>query len=474
MLRKLQAKYMGSKYYEIIPMNRAIRAMQEKVAEWDSAFADFDADYFPSEKDIRRLAALQLRNLFLDRDASTSSLISHDVSEHASDVDEKHSDEAAGSFESSTDISPTDLHETLESVAEEGVHEPDDVAAAAEPTFIVEEKPADAEPAPIDTPHSVVAEIEKKTLNSEPIPCTRAEDEKPAISAEDIGPSGEVELPVEKTSTGDLSLSAKIQQLRKCSQADAGEGSRNSSDVSGIPRPTERGLPRHSGVTSPPLSRNHSQAPLTIRRMQTAPMKTPMLRGLDKQESTDDSESITSTFGFGEPMKERKLSERLGLGSLKNSRKSGQSFIPRSVQTNRRDSKVSTLAKHFEQLSREFEKERMRDRKQRAAKVTQSRAFPKASSKPIVEVYKDVNEAVEERNPSDEDINGIEQVRPSKEAGTAIEGLARTVSPPSETPRTVTEPTTAESSVEIVSPAKDDENQNHRSEERRVGKECPV
>ena len=459
MLRKLQAKYMGSKYYEIIPMNRAIRAMQEKVAEWDAAFADFDADYFPSEKDIRRLAALQLRNLFLDRDASTNSLISHDVSEHASDVDEKHSDEAAGSFESSTDISPTDLRETLESVAEEGIHEPDNVAGAAEPTSIVEEKPADAERAPIDTPHSVIEETDEKTLSSEPIPFTPAGDDKRAIS-EDIGPLGEVEMPAEKTPTADLSLSAKIQQLRKSSQVDAGEGSRNSSEASGIPRPTERGFPRHSGVTSPPLSRNHSQAPLTIRRMQTAPMKTPMLRGLDKHESTDDSESITSTFGFGEPMKERKLSERLGLGSLKNSRKSGQSFIPRSIQTNRRDSKVSTLAKHFEQLSREFEKERMRDRKQRAAKVTQSRAFPKASSKPIVEVYKDVNEAVEERNPSDEDISGIEQVRPSKEAGTAIEGLARTVSPPSETPRTVTEPATAELSVEVA-PAKDDENQNH-------------
>lgn len=460
MLRKLQAKYMGSKYYEIIPMNRAIRAMQERVAEWDAAFADFDADYFPSEKDIRRLAALQLRNLFLDRDASTSSLISHDVSEHASDVDEKHSDEAAGSFGSSTDISPTDLRETLESVAEEGVHEPDNVAAPAEPTSIVEEKPADAGPAPVDTPHSVIAETHEKTLNYESIPFTPAGDEKPAISAEEIGALGEVELPADKTPTADLSLSAKIQQLRKSSQADAGEGSRNSSEASGIPRPMERGFPRQSGVTSPPLSRNHSQAPLSIRRMQTAPMKTPTLRGLDKQESTDDSESITSTFGFGEPMKERKLSERLGLGSLKNNRKSGQSFIPRSVQTNRRDSKVSTLAKHFEQLSREFEKERMRDRKQRAAKVTQSRAFPKASSKPIVEVYKDVNEAVEERNPSDEDINGIEQVRPSKEAGTAIEGLARTVSPPFETPRTVIEPTAVESSVEIV-PVKDDENQIH-------------
>jgi 1-phosphatidylinositol-3-phosphate 5-kinase len=60
------------------------------------------------------------------------------------------------------------------------------------------------------------------------------------------------------------------------------------------------------------------------------------------------------------------------------------------------------LAKHFEQLSREFEKERQRERQQRAAKGTHSRAYPLASSKPIVEVYKNVRDAVEEREPSGE------------------------------------------------------------------------
>jgi 1-phosphatidylinositol-3-phosphate 5-kinase len=50
-------------------------------------------------------------------------------------------------------------------------------------------------------------------------------------------------------------------------------------------------------------------------------------------------------------------------------------------------------------LSREFEKERQRERRQRAARSTHSRAFPLASSKPIVEVYRNVKEAVEEREP---------------------------------------------------------------------------
>jgi 1-phosphatidylinositol-3-phosphate 5-kinase len=121
---------------------------------------------------------------------------------------------------------------------------------------------------------------------------------------------------------------------------------------------------------------------------------------------------------------DKKLSERLGLGTLK-SRKPGQSLIPRSVQGKRKESRVSTIAKHFEQLSREFEKERLRDRRQRAAKVTQSRAFPKASSKPIVAVYKDVNEAVEERKVVDEALRSVEPPNENMASTSTSAGLAQ-------------------------------------------------
>lgn len=98
---------------------------------------------------------------------------------------------------------------------------------------------------------------------------------------------------------------------------------------------------------------------------------------------------------------DKKLSERFGLGAFRGGRLTpGQSLIPRSIPTKK--NRVSSLAKHFEQLSREFEKERQRERDQRAAKGSHSRAYPLASSKPIVEVYKNVREAVEEREPSAE------------------------------------------------------------------------
>lgn len=62
---------------------------------------------------------------------------------------------------------------------------------------------------------------------------------------------------------------------------------------------------------------------------------------------------------------------------------------------------VSSLAKHFEQLSREFELERARERRMLAQ--TQYRAVPVATSKPIVEVYKNVKEAVEELSQSEDE-----------------------------------------------------------------------
>ncbi|KAJ5168650.1 uncharacterized protein N7482_004244 [Penicillium canariense] len=63
----------------------------------------------------------------------------------------------------------------------------------------------------------------------------------------------------------------------------------------------------------------------------------------------------------------------------------------------KRSSRISNLARHFEQLSRKFEKDRQRERRARAARGSYSRAFPLPSSKPIVEVYRNVKEAVEER-----------------------------------------------------------------------------
>ncbi|KAK5703612.1 Mitochondrial distribution and morphology protein 12, partial [Elasticomyces elasticus] len=63
LIRQLQEKYTNSRYWELIPLNVVLRSVQEKVVEWDVAFVEFEKNYFPSEKDIRRLATLQLKKI---------------------------------------------------------------------------------------------------------------------------------------------------------------------------------------------------------------------------------------------------------------------------------------------------------------------------------------------------------------------------------------------------------------------------
>lgn len=419
LLRKLQDKYMESKYYEIIPLNRAIRAMQEKVAEWDASFADFDGNFFPSEKDIRRLAALQLKKMFMDRDASSASLTSTETADLPSDVDEKPTD---GPVELTTNLleaPPQQTDDVLQSVVEE-----ENSSSGSDGRLLEDSAKASVDlgregirhldlAIPHNVPDDQVKDNESHTSQS----LSPAE-----LDLESV-PSGESSI--QNLTSSESTLSEKIQQLRKASQASTGESNANTTESSNIPRPSERGSSRRNGMTSsPPMSRTQSQPAATLRRMQPSTNKSfgPRDSRSTVPDSPDDQGEFLKTSAT-EPMKDKKLSERLGL-SLKTHRKAGHSLIPRSIQSKRKESKVSTLAKHFEQLSREFEKERLRDRKQRAAKVTQSRAFPKASSKPIVEVYKDVDEAVEERGPSDDDLHTVEPMQTNDETITVAEGMA--------------------------------------------------
>ena len=425
LIRKLQEKYMESKYYEIIPLNRAVRAMQEKVAEWDDAFADFDSNFFPSEKDIRRLAALQLKKMFIDRDESSTS-IATEAQDVASDIDEKSPHPSLELTRNPSNVSAEEAKEVLSSVVEEN-----NTADNPEVTDSQETLPTSAvQPEALDLDREGIDHLDLAVPKQSSIPEQHIPETLPDISFP-ISPSTHEDhltefsgAPLEST------LSEKVEKLRKAHQPGSGDPPAHSdiSAVSGIPRPAERSAARRSGTAaSPPMNRTQSQPAGTLRRLQ------PSVRGqLKNSDSRGASDSLTLTPSFEslkisatEPLKpDKKLSERLGLGSIKTHRKAGHSLIPRSVNSKRKESKVSTLAKHFEQLSREFEKERLRDRKQRAAKVTQSRAFPKASSKPIVEVYKDVNEAVEERGPSDDALETVQPSHQDAEPTSIIGGLA--------------------------------------------------
>ncbi|KAL9074294.1 MAG: hypothetical protein Q9157_004435, partial [Trypethelium eluteriae] len=420
--RKLQDKYMNAKFYEVIPMNRAVRAMWEKALEWDDAFVEFEHNFFPSEKDIRRLAALQLKRLFIERSSSTSSLTSlEDTDTETDTLNEKglHSDEKeipAGhmSVEKARDMMTSVVEE--DSAAAKSIQEKD-----GDPT----EKPASSdnkspilpditEEPPSATPQTQAVEqdgvrhldlavasgMSGNGLNSAPIHGIASPPRSTSPQAmRDTRDS--LETPVMQPVPLDKAVAERLERLDN-------ENDSNRLEVlpeSKIPRPTEHAHRRSGGAPAPPLLRAQSQPVKSLQRANSsssgngiAVSPGPVTAALSNLQVESPSSTHTSTKS-----PEHTFTDRIGTSTLKAGKMLTHSLIPRSIHGKRLDSKVSALAKHFEQLSREFEKERLKERKQRTARNRQSRLYPIASSKPVVEVYKDAKEALQDKDPTDDD-----------------------------------------------------------------------
>ncbi|MCJ1287946.1 1-phosphatidylinositol-3-phosphate 5-kinase [Xylographa opegraphella] len=412
LLRKLQDKYMGSKYYEVVPLNRAVRLTQEKVAEWDEIFAEFDRSFFPSEKDIRRLATLQLKKIFLDRDDSVTSLTSTDEGANTPSAaeeewtDKKSTDSAISSIPQGRNMSPELAHEVLSSVVDGNLkaEETSDRYKSAPPTSIPALDSLDDErlrvpsaledvqhldlAIPINFPEKLHDAVNPALPETRPV--------SPATVRESVAVQKTLRVPT------DLEIPIETSEKRPPLKATSSSAFAH---VSSIPRAADVSFRQIGNTVSPSLHRFQSQPSQNKREMSrnnsSGPVSAPTRDDNSTREASIIAESLAvSAADHASTKSETKLTDRLGLSALKTS---GHSMIPRSIANRRKESRVSTLAKHFEQLSREFERERLRERRQRAAKNKQARAFPMAASKPIVEVYRNVHDAVAEREPSDSD-----------------------------------------------------------------------
>lgn len=395
LVRQLQDKYNGSRYWEVIPLNEVFRAVQEKVVEWDTIFADFERNFFPSEKDIKRMATLQLKKIFLDKDATEVTEdplhTPTDPEDGSSPVSEK------PRFTRRMTLSPEKAQDVLVSVVEEhaGKKHRNTPQAVDTPPVLT---PSEGMVSTVDAGGGKQASPQDKAVSQEEV---RHLDLAVTSGQSEISPLGAASSPNLRLSSSDMtgeSAEAKCNnESTEFSTPEAidAEKDETSPDLpatppnkpSAIPRLTEGAFRRSGKARSPPLLRTQSQPAHLVRDRSFGGKTSPL--------NLNDASSSR-----GEPAKssDKKLTDRLGLSALKNARfASGHSLIPRSTPK-RGSSHVSTLAKHFEQLSHEFEMERQRERRQRASGA-QSRAFPLASSKPIVEVYRNVREAVEEREP---------------------------------------------------------------------------
>ncbi|KAG4306192.1 hypothetical protein PORY_000180 [Pneumocystis oryctolagi] len=68
LLDLLKNSFENSHPLKTLSLNRVLRTMQEMVAQWDFDFSEFDKNFFPSEKDLRRFTSLHLRKFFTDKD----------------------------------------------------------------------------------------------------------------------------------------------------------------------------------------------------------------------------------------------------------------------------------------------------------------------------------------------------------------------------------------------------------------------
>ncbi|KAG5952632.1 hypothetical protein E4U53_000325 [Claviceps sorghi] len=396
-IRQMQRIYVESKYYEVVPFNKLVREMLEKAGEWDQAFAKFEADFL-GDRDMRQITMMQLKKMFTDNE-SKESLGSNDGNGSAADSDEKPS-QTSTDVEKSTQ--PTEYADkgAKASVVSSGALAEKHDKEEEKVCLPFEEGLEQVEG--LDLTESEELKITPRAIPQSDLPSETSSSKVPAtqdatIARPPISPTGPGRSPTDISMSGQ-SLSEKVDQMRR-EQALVG----NENMVTMLKPAPVRGLSRKSGPnTSPPLVRALSQPVRALSRSQSAAGKCPTLKegrpvpGLD----VPSEEPLEG----GSMRVDKKLSDRLGLTALKNRGKSAASSIPR-LAPKKKESKVSTLARHFEQLSREFEKERIRDRKERAANLRQPRArLPRTVTKAIVQVYDDVAEAFEEHGLSNEQL----------------------------------------------------------------------
>ncbi|KAJ6785635.1 hypothetical protein PWT90_09622 [Aphanocladium album] len=367
MLRKLEDVYVNSKYYEIVPFNSLVREMLEVAGEWDQAFAKFEADFL-GDKDMRQLTMLQLKKMFTDESKESMST-SEETMVSATDSDGRPSQGFSEIDEKSTQPTEyTDMDGSL-------LRTPDGREMSEYNEKV--EIPADGAIERVEALDlaSSVPIVSSPTRPSEKtsVETSQAESADSVDSSRTVLPSPAQDIAAGAVGNGQ-SLTEKVDRMRR-------EQARKASEDAGSSKTDD---PTRS---SPPMVRAISHPQRIPRAMATPGSST---------NTGDQTEPVGEQQGEGSIKVDKRLSERLGLSALKQRGKSAASGIPRLV-TKKKESKVSTLTRHFEQISREFEKERIRDKKKRAASLRHPRALlPRTSTKVTIQVYDDLNAAFEE------------------------------------------------------------------------------
>lgn len=388
----LQEQYMKTRWYEIIALNKAARAIHENSIAWDQRFSDFEMDFFPSEKDIKRITALQIRRIF---ESATSTPLEDTVEGVVEvEVQEKSGSPVDGSppqvSRRISIMSPEVTNNVLASVIQE--QQGNSESSSHSDRYAMDAGASAIPNPPQHTPATkeVVGREDVKHLDLAVSPHSITSSRNTSVGSAELPPPLSPVL-----NSNDLQLSPAVNQtiekMRANSLTESGSSpDPNSSEVSStgsrIPRPKDSS--RKAGTpVSPPMSRTHSQP-------HSGFMKALAL-GADPSDSSVQYVAQSNREKLRNFLAEPARAFERRMTSSRQQGKQPPSMIPRSVPGKKN---VFNLARHYEQLSREFEKQRLRDRQLRESRG----AYPLASSKPVVEVYRDAHEAVRETDSVDD------------------------------------------------------------------------
>lgn len=384
LIRELQDTYLSSRYWEIVPLNRALRSLQEKVAEWDNSFAEFESNYFPSGRDLRRLAADQFRKTFMEKDGSSPPTI----------------DEDKDGTMSSTSGTTLNEKEAIEA-SKSNLHVESTIDGADKGENFMSTVPRISRSQQADS-RSHAASIHSLDLATNP----GSERLSPLKSAEEasetpIRPesSNPVCRSVDPTALSDAGIVTKLELMLATASENATAAVSQSSQAT-----TRHPSPQRHSTNAPPILRSHTLGAVPQLQSTESEDQVPDHVSSANAKFNSDSQPSPAKAKSRHTLQQR-IIDRSSTPTIKLGHVGMQSLIPRAVGSKQLDSpRVSALAKHFEQMSREFEKERLRERRQRLARTRQSRAFPTASANPILEIFRDAQEAVRDRDISHHNI----------------------------------------------------------------------
>ena len=367
LLNTLERIWYESMVLDRLPLNRVLKDLQDHVVHWDSQFGEFEKNYLPSDKDIRRLTAIQLRKLVGD-----SGLPFMDVLERKASgpiPDSQSTEGKSTPLETPTSEKGKDLEASQSQISEP--HHTQEPSEAIDVPLIRREEETSPSilPSSMDSRVSEISEVDsERRVGSAPKTLSVAP-KIARLQAEIISPStSPMRKPMGPPTLPGLTRTISPPHTRSRNQSGQSSESEDTPLFGDLRKEGRNTLRPNLPASKIPKAK--APQPLTSIHARSKSGDNTFEFSHKRRNSTDENPDRSSR---GKPHKQ---------------------FVSNTIKKLQRvagtSQSVSSLAKHFDELSRQYEKEEIK----RRTRFGYRRAFPVTSAKPKVEVFSNVQDAV--------------------------------------------------------------------------------